>query len=625
MKKIYLGLSALAFSTAVFAQNNTAPLAERMLFSDAKVPAGKVTPINTQKGVSVWSDDFSSAGTWVLDNAGQTDANKGWNINTSSQAWYTANGFGAGINSTTKTNGYAEVQNGNYNTGDQVIGVVYTMTNATAIDVDALTSGANQVSLQFQQFGALFNDSQIIEVSTDGTTWTEVGSNNNRTTFVGNNPTAIYANPETVSYNISTAIASDPTNVFIRFSWTSRITGNSTPGAWTTFGWFIDDVELITNDPNNLTQNEALFGSTGFYGISLPYYSIPLTQITDVDYAAVITNNGALDQTNSIMSVDVNGGTFTATSATGFTSLVGATDTLFATTSYVPASAVGSHTAVITTSADNADDAPADNTGSTTFNITNNIYARDNGTVDGTVFNQGESYEAGNVYDIFADQMLYAVNVKVSNVSAGAPLIYGKLYMFDPVDGSRVFVDQTEDYQLTTAQMTASAEVPLVFNAPIQLTANNSYLLVVGSYGDAGATNDLVIAAAGTSEPQTSNLYDEPTTTWFYVTSTPWVRMNFDASIGIQETKIDEASLGQNFPNPSNGVTSFNYTLANNANVMIEISDLSGKVIEVINEGSKTAGTYTVQLDYSNLSAGTYFYTLSTENGKVTKSMNIIK
>jgi hypothetical protein len=592
MKKIYLGLSALALSASLTAQHNTTPLAEKMLFSDAKIPAGKVVH-NQTKGIPVWTDDFSAPGTWVLDNYGETDANKGWNINTTSQAWYTSNGFGGGINSTSKANGYAEVQNGNYNTGDQVIGAIYTMTNATAIDVATLTSGANQVSLQFEQFGALFNDSQIIEVSTDGTTWTQVGTNNNRTTFVGNNPSAIYANPETVTYNISSAIAGDPSNVFIRFSWTSRITGNTTPAAWTTFGWFIDDVALVTNDPNNLTQDETLFGSTGFYGISLPYYQIPITQITDINFAGVVTNNGALDQTNAIITADVNSGTFTSTSPLAFTSVSGATDTLFAANAYVPASAVGSHTVTITTSADNVDDDNSDNDGMATFEVSNDIYARDNGTVDGSVYNQGESFEAGNVFDIFADQDLYAVNVKLSSSSAGAPLIFGKLYMFDATDGSRIFVDQTEDYTVTSAQITAGAEIPLIFNSPLPLTANNSYLLVVGSYGDAGATNDLVIAAAGTSEPQTSNLYDEPTTTWFYVESTPWVRMNFDASIGVEENEIAGATLGQNFPNPTNGNTSINYTLVNNADVMIQITDLTGKVINVMNEGTKGAGTYT--------------------------------
>lgn len=628
MKKIYLGLAALILSTGMIAQNNSTPLTQKMLFSDAKVPAGKVVH-NQAKGVPVWEDDFSVPGTWVIDNDGQTGADMGWNINTTSQAWYTQNGFGGGINSTTKANNYAEVQNGDYtgiNAGTQATDVTYTMTTATAIDVATLTSGANQVSLQFEQFGALFNDSQIIQVSTDGgTVWTDVGTNDLRTTFLGNNPTAIYANPEVVTYNISSAIAGDPSNVLIRFLWTSRFATQTNLDAWTTFGWFIDDVALVTNEPNNLTQDELLFGSTGFYGISLPYYQIPIGQITNIDFAGVVTNNGVNDQTNAIITTDVNSGTFTSTSAAGFTSISGETDTLFSTTPYVPASAVGSHSVTMTTSADNADDDNSDNSGMTSFEVTNNIYARDNGTIDGTIFNQGEGYETGNVFDIFAAQDLYAVNVKISSDSEGNPLIFGKLYMFDATDGSRVFVDQTDDYTVTPGEISAGAEISLMFNSPITLNANTSYLLVVGSYGDAGATDDLVIAAAGTSEPQTSNLYDEPTTTWFYVTSTPWVRLNFDAAIGVEENEVAGATLGQNFPNPANGNTSINYTLTNNADVMIQITDLSGKVISVINEGAKTAGTYTVDVNTAELSAGTYFYSLTTENGTVTKSMNVIK
>ena len=43
--------------------------------------------------------------------------------------------------------------------------------------------------------------------------------------------------------------------------------------------------------------------------------------------------------------------------------------------------------------------------------------------------------------------------------------------------------------------------VTLCLFTPLTLTGGKGYLVVVGSYGDAGATNDLVVRTAGVSAP----------------------------------------------------------------------------------------------------------------------------
>ena len=59
--------------------------------------------------------------------------------------------------------------------------------------------------------------------------------------------------------------------------------------------------------------------------------------------------------------------------------------------------------------------------------------------------------------------------------------------------------------------------------------------------------------------------------------------------------------------------------------VMVQITDVTGKVIEVMNEGVRTAGSHVLNINSNKLAAGTYYYTISTSNGKVTKAMNVTK
>jgi hypothetical protein len=74
-----------------------------------------------------------------------------------------------------------------------------------------------------------------------------------------------------------------------------------------------------------------------------------------------------------------------------------------------------------------------------------------------------------------------------------------------------------------------------------------------------------------------------------------------DASIGF--------TLGQNYPNPSTGMTDVQYTLPEASTVTIRVLDVTGKeVYSAITNEARDAGTQTQQLDLSNLASGTYVY-----------------
>lgn len=337
MKKLILSLSVLAV-TGVFAQKNARILKSQDLVRTAPKTSTTLQPIGKIM-TTLWEDNFSNAATWTIDNGGQTGATFGWNINAASQGWWSATGISA--NGTSGGNN-AELVNGNptLSPGTQALGVTYTMTTAQPINVSAL-GGTNQVSLQFKQFGARFNDLQEIQISTDGTTFTTVGDNLDKEVLsaAGGAP---YPNPDTKLINLATVLSSAPTQLWIRFSWTTNFPGSATnPNVWVTYGWYIDDVKIVTNPNYDLSINTNTWGTAG-----LNYYQIPTTQVAPISFSTNVLNGGLNNLSGAILKADVLSGgnnVFAGTSApTAIASLD--TATLEVSTSFTPPATVASYT-----------------------------------------------------------------------------------------------------------------------------------------------------------------------------------------------------------------------------------------------------------------------------------------
>lgn len=85
------------------------------------------------------------------------------------------------------------------------------------------------------------------------------------------------------------------------------------------------------------------------------------------------------------------------------------------------------------------------------------------------------------------------------------------------------------------------------------------------------------------------------------------------------------AKLYQNYPNPTNGLTSVVYELPSSANVTFEVMDITGKVVVSSFEGSKPAGKHLLELNTNDLRSGVYFYSINVNGNKLTKKMTITK
>ena len=611
MKKVLL--SAFVVASAMAAHAQIAPkLATFQDLVKAPIHAGSVESTEKALGVTIWSDDFSTPANWTVDNSGQTGIDFGWNINSASDGWWAS----TGINSTSGGN-YAELVNGDptASPATQALNVVYTLTNATPIDIAAL-GGTNQISLDFKQYGARFNDLQEMLISVNGTSWVSVGNNLDKSVLSQSGGSA-YANPDSKTINLAPALqqlspGSTPAQLWIRFQWTTNYPNSATnPNVWVTYGWYIDDVKLVTNPTNDLAVTGTDWGSVGLH-----YYQIPTAQVAPIDFSADIFNGGVNNQSNVKLNVNVNSGTFVGSSAPA---TIVSLDTLSATvsTQFTPAATVASYTVTRNITSDSTDDVSANNAMSDiTFNVSNFIYARDNNVVSGSTSNGTNGFETGNLYDIFQDDLLKAINVRLPGGTSGATVgteIYAKLYSIDPVSGDFVYESESAPIILATNNLNTNLVIEL--DPYVNVTAGTTYLAVVGSY-----TSGLKVSNAGTSPAQTSFLLDGndiTTSTLFYQTSTPYVRLNFDPVLGTEE--IEQVQQAVIMPNPSNGIASLQFELLNASDVTVSVLDVAGKEVQKTTLNQLTSGTHNVALESAKWNSGVYFVNIASNGTVLTK------
>ncbi len=84
-------------------------------------------------------------------------------------------------------------------------------------------------------------------------------------------------------------------------------------------------------------------------------------------------------------------------------------------------------------------------------------------------------------------------------------------------------------------------------------------------------------------------------------------------------------SLGQAMPNPANDMTRFELTLSNEMNLEMVIYDMGGKKVATVLNGSKGQGTYSLDVDLSDLSSGAYTLVLRSGDVVITRQIKVVK
>jgi len=92
-----------------------------------------------------------------------------------------------------------------------------------------------------------------------------------------------------------------------------------------------------------------------------------------------------------------------------------------------------------------------------------------------------------------------------------------------------------------------------------------------------------------------------------------------DVYVSVEEVNVNDFRLGQNYPNPTNGNTTIEYTLPESANVNLSVYDITGKLVQSVVSENQPKGNYNVTV--GGLKQGMYFYQLVAGENKATKKM----
>lgn len=85
------------------------------------------------------------------------------------------------------------------------------------------------------------------------------------------------------------------------------------------------------------------------------------------------------------------------------------------------------------------------------------------------------------------------------------------------------------------------------------------------------------------------------------------------------------AELTQNYPNPFNPSTLLRFSVPATQFAAVRIYDMLGRTVATAAEGIFQAGTHEVTFNASNLSSGSYLYSLETSTGRIVKRMTLVK
>jgi len=99
-----------------------------------------------------------------------------------------------------------------------------------------------------------------------------------------------------------------------------------------------------------------------------------------------------------------------------------------------------------------------------------------------------------------------------------------------------------------------------------------------------------------------------------------------DIILGVDDLMESWAvQLNQNFPNPFSETTQIGYSLSKKENMRIVLYDILGNEIKILVNKMHQAGDYSISLNRNNLSDGVYYYRLISDEGILSKKMQIIK
>lgn len=429
----------------------------------------------------------------------------------------------------------------------------------------------------------------------------------------GENFDSIYEvsdSPEWQTAVVNLSAFDNAPEVWLRFSWSDN-------GNWAA-GVAFDNLLVAENYDFNvgiLRAHTAQFDAAwnDLDVISGEYSQTPLSQASAMSLGARIINKGAQPMENVVLSVSIYQGA----------SLLGSYNSqvipilyplqqqnVFVNTGFLPTEAANYTIEYELLAA--GDEDLLDNVAVREKSYSDDVFAMDDGVADSFRDNISQSYTIGNLFEIPNEgAVCHSIGVGIGSPTTPLTQIQVRIY-----NSNFVFVAGSPNYQIQAEDIIGLGEdhiVNIPLSSPVELEAGQDYIAAVSYFHN--PVWQFAIANSGSTQEQFSVFQDE-LGDWFYVTTTPMVRMNLSPTVSIQEfTNVETLRI---FPNPM----SENYTVdlgeMETGNARFSISNIHGQILteRALNIGSSKAIQNPVALN--ELKAGLYFLTVSSNHSSRT-------
>ena len=636
MKKIYISIFALSIAISAFSQIDSRALTIEDGKKAKKNIASNSNKFTVSSSLPIWSEDFAnglpatwenSTVPWVY-RGGQTSPSNA----VGSQGAYAS--AGDPISSPTSNNGFL-IFDSDYYDNNGVAGAFGTGSYPTPHNGELLTdmidlSSYSDVTLKMNSYFRTYAGQAFIDFYVSGVFQERVQVHANlavnESSFVD----------EVILSRIPFSVVG---NADVQMSFVFEGSVNSNNGFSGYYFWQMDDIELIETPLNMIEIEDVVVGGfwidyANYTGsglntiIGLDYTVTPVSQLANHPYVieGVLRNSGANDQT-STLKYEVYGaaGSYSGTSNPTIVAAYSATnviDSMVVAANPPLSPVIGAYEVSIWAESDSLGlITTTSDTLLRGIEISDYIYAKDNGTnINGSsddnwiVGGPGDQWHFTTRFEMYADESLYALRAYISDESVVGAEIKAVVYELDTTisnaDGGVILLNESDNYAITAQDL--GAWVDIVFADPVDLYSGYAY--EVGVAGFVHPTDSAFIGTSGQSMYNGEHsVFDEfglnpndvanqGLPTWYYLTRTPMVRMNFDPGNANSVADMKQ-TIFTTYPNPSNGI--FIIELGQVAKYNVLVSNVLGQIVfsATINEMSTTIdlssfdkGIYTVEL-----------------------------
>jgi len=543
------------------------------------------------------------------------------------------------LNSTTRDNGFLSIDLDYHNEGKNYMEMLFANSSVTLPNIDC--SDHPSVIISFQQMFKYFNSGNrtVLEISNDdGAHWAEFD-------MTMGTPSATNAmnlqNHEVAKFTANLSdIAGGQPNVTIRIVWEGSML----------YFWMLDDIIIYEGWDYDLKMNhwtaelidDRFEDSPGFY------YMIPKTQILPIGaFEGSVINYGEYEMTDVKFNVSLNKNHIEQFSESSesvpYIYFGDPADTLQVNETYTPVD-YGHYELSLSMSGNEDEQAPGNNEKTYYFHVTDSVFARTPGVSEADESPWRNYYTYTHEGDIMGVEFNPVEDCTASSISVFISRsnldVDFKFVLLEIKDDSG---DQPEIVEILSSEVMWVDSTVLAdgwITLPLDPDGIGEFMKAGGRYiagvqfwtyiDEENLINRKDAFWIGSTQSYLGS-YDKQ---WWYSTSDAnWtqgsnynkmIRLNIDNHEniidGIRENK-NLISLSQNYPNPFTNETRIEYSLANEESVLVEVKDVAGKIVHIVDEGVRPAGKHSVLLVKKDLDAGLYFYTLKAGETNITRRM----